>query len=49
MLKQYLIVAYAYLVKTGKWILEPIEGDTRRVVPEEYRLAVAEYLASLTQ
>lgn len=46
MLKQYLVIAYAYLVKTGKWILEPIEGDTRKVVPEEYRLAVAEYLAS---
>lgn len=49
MLKQYLIVAYAYLVKTGKWILEPIEGDIRKVVPEEYRVAVAEYLASFTQ
>lgn len=45
MLKQYLIVAYAYLVKTGKWILDSVEGDTRKVVPEEYRLAVAEYLA----
>lgn len=49
MLKQYLVVAYAYLVKTGKWILEPVEGDNRRVVPEEYRLSVAEYLASLMQ
>lgn len=48
MLKQYLVVAYAYLVKTGKYNLEPIKGDTRRVVPEEYRLAVAEYLASST-
>lgn len=46
MFKQYLIIAYAYLVKVGKWTLEPIEGDTRRVVPEEYRSAVAEYLAS---
>lgn len=44
MLRQYLIVAYAYLVKTGIFILEPVEGDTRRVVPEEYREAVAEYL-----
>lgn len=46
MLKQYLIIAYAYLVKVGKWILEPIEGDTRKVVPEEYREAVAEHLTS---
>lgn len=46
MLKQYLIVSYAYLVRVGKWILEPVEGDTRRVVPEDCRLAVAEYIAS---
>lgn len=45
MLKQYLIVSYAYLVKIGRWDLEPTEGSTKKVVPEEYRIAVAEYLA----
>jgi len=45
MLKQYLIVAYAYSVKIARWDLEPVEGSTKKVVPEEYRTAVAEYLA----
>jgi hypothetical protein len=44
MLKGYLIVAYAYKVKTGQWDLEPIEGSQKPVVPEAYRNAVAEYL-----
>jgi hypothetical protein len=44
MLKQYLIISYGYLVKVGKWLLEPVEDDIRKVVPEEYRIAVAEYL-----
>ena len=45
-LKSYLIVSYAILVKAGKWILEPIDGDDRPVVQEEYRIAVAEYLVN---
>lgn len=44
MLKYYLIVAYAYLVRVGRWVLEPEEGNEKPVVPEEYRGAVAEYL-----
>jgi hypothetical protein len=46
MLKGYLIVCYAYKVKTGQWDLEPIEGSAKQVVPEAYRNAVAEYLLS---
>lgn len=44
MLKQYLVVSYAYLVKIGRWDLEPTEGNIKKAVPEEYRTAVAEYL-----
>lgn len=42
MLKRYLIVSYAILVKAGKWSLEE-DGD-KPVVPEEYTITVAEYL-----
>lgn len=51
MLKRYLIVNYAILVKAGRWNLEEVEGEgegegeEKPVVPEEYRIAVAEYLA----
>lgn len=45
MLKEYLIVSYAYLVKIGRWRLEPVEGSESKVVPENYRIVVAEYLA----
>lgn len=45
MLKNYLIISYGYLVKVGRWSLEPVDDDTRKVVPEDYRIAVAEYLA----
>ena len=48
-MKQYLIVAYAYLVKVGVWDLDVTEGSTNKVVPNapnDYRAAVAEYLAS---
>jgi len=48
MLKDYLIKAYAYLAKVGRWDLEPVEGSTKSVVPEEYRVAVAIYLATGT-
>lgn len=44
-LKTYLITAYAVLVKAEKWDLEPVEGSAKKVVPENYRTAVAEYLA----
>ena len=43
-LKRYLVVSYAILVKAGKWLLEEVEGEDKPVVPEEYQLAVAEYL-----
>ena len=46
MLKGYLIVSYAILVKAGRWNLEPIEGEEKPVVPEEYRVPVAIYLAT---
>jgi len=43
-IKAYKIFAYAYLVKAGEMDLEPAKGSEREIVPEEYRLAVAEYL-----
>ena len=43
MLKRYLIVSYAILVKAGRWALEEEDGD-KPVVPGEYQIAVAEYL-----
>ncbi|WP_187372124.1 CD1375 family protein [Clostridium ihumii] len=46
MLKQYLIVSYGILVKAGAWDLEEIEGSNKKVVPEEYKIKVAEYLAT---
>lgn len=46
MIKQYLVVSYAYLVKVGKWDLAPIEGSTNKTVPDDYRQLVAEYLAN---
>ena len=48
MLKDYLVKAYAYLVKVGRWELEPVEGSTKPVVPEEYRVAVSTYLVTGT-
>lgn len=44
MLSQKKIIAYAYLVGVGRWDLEPVEGSTKQVVPEEYRIPVAEYM-----
>ena len=46
MWKRYLIVSYAILVRAGKWNLEVVEGDTKPVVPENYQIKVAEYLAT---
>jgi|GEM_PF-6501202 len=44
-LKSYLITAYAVLVRVRKWDLEHVEGSDKKVVPEDYIEAVAEYLA----
>ena len=46
MLKRYLIVSYGILVKAGRWNLEPVEGEDKPLVPEEYVIPVAEYLAT---
>ncbi|MBU3145854.1 CD1375 family protein [Clostridium sp. CF012] len=45
MLKKYLVVSYGILVKAGRWNLEVVEGEAKPVVPGDYMLAVAEYLA----
>jgi hypothetical protein len=45
-MKQYLVVAYAYLVKVGKYDLDVTEGSVLSVVPETYRDAVATYLVT---
>ena len=45
MIKKYLVVCYGILVKSGKWNLEEVEGETKPIVPSEYTIAVAEYLA----
>lgn len=45
MIKTYLVVAYSILVEADKWLIDPIEGDPRPVVPEEYKLPVLEYLS----
>lgn len=44
-IKEYMIPVYALLVAGGSWVLEPVEGDDRKAVPEAYRPYVAEYLA----
>lgn len=46
MIKGYMICVYALLVKTGTWAL--IKDDNPKnlsVVPEAYKILVAEYLA----
>lgn len=43
-MKEYLIVSYAYLVKVGRYDLEPIDGSIKKVVPVDYRTIVAERL-----
>jgi hypothetical protein len=45
-MKKYLVVSYAVLVKAGVYDLEQTEGSTNKVVPESYKMAVAEYLAA---
>ncbi|WP_201259771.1 CD1375 family protein [Tissierella sp. P1] len=44
MLKRYLIVSYGILVKAKMWNLEEVEGENKPLVPQEYQIAVAEYL-----
>lgn len=42
-IKKYMIPVYALLVAGGSWSLE--DSESQKVVPEEYRSYVAEYLA----
>lgn len=46
MLNKYKIWAYAYLVKVERYDLESVEGGTKPVVEEAYRIAVSEYLVT---
>nr|WP_261798200.1 CD1375 family protein [Brevibacillus massiliensis] len=46
MVKQYMIPVYALLVKSGTWVIEPTGAAGEKVVPEAYRVPVAEYLAA---
>lgn len=46
MVKTYMIPVYALLVKSGGWVIEPTGAEGEKVVPEAYRLPVAEYLAA---
>ena len=43
--KDYLIKVYGYLVRVNVWDLEPVLESKKNIVPEEYRLDVAQYLA----
>lgn len=45
MVVNYMIPVYAYLVKCG-WALEPTGKDGEKIIPEPYRLPVAEHLAT---
>ena len=41
----YMIPVYAYLVRTGRWVIsEEDKKDEQKVVPEVYREDVAAYL-----
>lgn len=44
MIKKYLVVCYGILVKSGKWNLEEVTGESKPVVPSDYTIAVTEYL-----
>lgn len=46
MVKQYMIPVYGLLVKSGGWQIEPTGAEGEKVVPEAYRVPVAEYLAA---
>ncbi len=43
-MKAWKVKAYGVVVKAEKWDLEPIEGSIKEVVPEDYRVVVAEYM-----
>lgn len=45
MIYKYKVIAYAILVRGGRMTLEVEENSTLEIVPEPYRIAVAEYLA----
>lgn len=45
MVVTYMIPVYGYLLKCG-WALEPTGTEGEKVIPEAYRLPVAEHLAS---
>lgn len=44
MMKAWKVKAYAVVVKAEVYDLEPVEGSSKEVVPEDYRLIVAEYM-----
>ncbi|APF21381.1 CD1375 family protein [Clostridium butyricum] len=44
-IKKYLVMAYSNLIVAERMILNPIEGDIRKVCPDDYRDTVSEYLA----
>ncbi|WP_429845573.1 CD1375 family protein [Brevibacillus sp. FIR094] len=46
MVKKYMIAPYAILVKSGGWLIEPTGTEGEKVIPESYRVPVAEYLAA---
>ncbi|WP_016741604.1 MULTISPECIES: CD1375 family protein [Bacillales] len=46
MVKKYMIAPYAILVKSGGWLIEPTGTEGEKVIPEAYRVSVAEYLAA---
>ncbi|WMM26646.1 CD1375 family protein [Tissierella sp. MB52-C2] len=46
MIKPWKVKAYAVLVKAEKWELENYEGNILPVIPEEYVIVVAEFLAT---
>lgn len=45
MVLEYMIPVYAYLIKCG-WALEPTGAEGQNIIPESYRLPVAEHLAT---
>lgn len=45
MIYTYKVIAYAILVRGGRMLMEEQEGSALAVVPADYQMAVAEYLA----
>lgn len=44
MVKSYLVVSYAYLVKVGKYVLEATGSEDEMVVQDDYKEPVALYI-----